>query len=194
MKTHILEIKSIYGKILYTYESDSPPTVKDAVEEAVKNRASLNGASGIHRDLITPLRFLLDQPGKIRAYKLTTAEGKSPIAPANGHLALTYEVGNFYEEMNANTDETKGCRQGINLATIDWCLKEWKDGYRIFICEFEAKDIAAIPIGSDGKFRVFRCTVVGEKNLNKMVAIVDPVEEPSEYEKYGVDSRFDKMD
>jgi hypothetical protein len=44
-------------------------------------------------------------------------------------------------------------------------MREWSAGYRILIAEFEAADIAAIPIGSDGKFRVFRCTIVGEKDL-----------------------------
>ena len=54
---------------------------------------------------------------------------------------------------------------GIHLATLDWCLKDWKPGYRILVAEFAAADIAAIPIGSDGKFRVRRCTIVGEKAL-----------------------------
>ena len=36
------------------------------------------------------------------------------------------------------------------------------------LAEFEAKDIAAIPIGSDGKFRVHRCTIVGEKDLAEL--------------------------
>jgi hypothetical protein len=51
-------------------------------------RANLTRANGIHRDLVTPLRILLEQPGPIRAYKLVTAEGSGPF---NG--GITYEVG-----------------------------------------------------------------------------------------------------
>jgi len=51
------------------------------------------------------------------------------------------------------------------VASLDWCLKEWKEGYRILVVEFMKEDVAAIPIGSDGKFRVFRCKVIYEKNL-----------------------------
>jgi hypothetical protein len=47
-------------------------------------------------------------------------------------------------------------------------MKEWKDGYRILIAEFTAKDIAAIPTATDGKFRVFRCKIVGEKDLKEI--------------------------
>jgi hypothetical protein len=34
--------------------------------------------------------------------------------------------------------------------------------------EFAVEDIAAIPIASDGKIRLHRCKVVGEKNLAEM--------------------------
>jgi hypothetical protein len=44
-------------------------------------------------------------------------------------------------------------------------MKAWEKGYHILIVEFTAKDIAAIPIATDGKFRVHRCKVVGEKDL-----------------------------
>ena len=44
-------------------------------------------------------------------------------------------------------------------------MTRWKTTYRILLCEFRAEDIAAIPIGSNGKFRVRKCRVVGEKDL-----------------------------
>ena len=44
-------------------------------------------------------------------------------------------------------------------------LREWIEGYRILVVEFEAADITSIPTGTDGKFRVHRCTVIAEKSL-----------------------------
>ena len=122
--------------------------------------ATLQGAMGINKFLLTPLYILLDQPGSIRAYKIVKASGEGIYNSGINYLATdTFEVA------CADTDETNDCGAGINLATLDWCLKEWKTGYRILIMEFLAADIACIPIASDGKFRVFRCKRVGEKNV-----------------------------
>ena len=125
--------------------------------------ANLSGVAGTNKYLCTPLQILFDQPDRIRAYKLVKANG---LAPFNG--GLIYELGKDYEVPDANTDETEQCAKGINLATLDWCMKEWKEGFRIFIAEFTAKDIAAIPTATDGKFRVFRCKIVGEKDLKEI--------------------------
>jgi len=67
--------------------------------------------------------------------------------------------------MIQNTDESALCAAGINVATLDWCMKEWKSSWRILIVEFTAADIACIPCSSDGKFRLRKCKVVGEKDL-----------------------------
>jgi hypothetical protein len=64
---------------------------------------------------------------------------------------------------------------GINLATLDWCMSNYQEGYRILVAEFTAKDIAAIPVGSDGKFRVRKCNIVAEKDLTEL-GLVKPVE------------------
>jgi hypothetical protein len=122
--------------------------------------ANLYRAVGVSAYASTPLMMLLDQPGKIRAYKLVNVDGYGPF---NG--GVYYEVGLCVEELVASTDPSEHCGAGINVATLDWCIREWKEGYRILVIEFEAKDIAAIPVASDGKFRIFRCDVVGEKNL-----------------------------
>jgi hypothetical protein len=47
-------------------------------------------------------------------------------------------------------------------------MKEWQPGYRILLAEFQATDIASIPTGTDGKFRVHRCKIVGEKDLGEI--------------------------
>ena len=129
------------------------------LQDADLRGAYLQGASGINKLLLSPLHMLRDQPGSIRAYKLVTADGFGPTYPS-----IVYEVGKTVAA-DAETDESIECARGINLATLDWCLKEWRQGQRILVVEFTAADIAAIPINSDGKFRVHRCTVVAEKSL-----------------------------
>jgi uncharacterized protein YjbI with pentapeptide repeats len=131
--------------------------------------ANLSGANGAQPERCTPLLMLLDQPGSIRAYKLVTDEG---IGPFNG--GITYQVGESYEVADADTNPHEHCAAGINVATLDWCLKEWQQGYRVLIVEFTAADIACIPTATDGKFRLHRCRVVGEKDITPLVQ--QPVE------------------
>ncbi len=119
--------------------------------------AYLSGATGIAAERCTDLLMLLDQVGKIRAYKLTRADGSGPTYPG-----LTYEVGSVAMVTGANTDPDDHCGAGVNLATLPWCLSQWRPGYRIFVCEFARADIACIPTATDGKFRVHRCKVVRE--------------------------------
>jgi uncharacterized protein YjbI with pentapeptide repeats len=125
---------------------------------------NLFGAKGINKHLTTPLYLFLDQPGKIRAYKLVQPNGEGPY---NG--GIVYEIGKTYEVPGACCDEFEHCAAGINVATLDWCLREYRDGYRILLVEFEKADIACIPVGSDGKFRLFRCQVVGEKDMAELL-------------------------
>ena len=86
----------------------------------------------------------------------------------NFRFTFSHELGKEYEVLSASTDESLHCAEGINLATLDWCMREWQEGYRILIAEFTAKDIACIPIATYGKFRVFRCKIVGEKDLKEI--------------------------
>lgn len=123
--------------------------------------AALHGAQGINPRRVNDLLILLDQPGRVWAYKLVDHEYRSPIQSTS---KLTYRVGDSHSEPNANTDATVQCAKGINVATLSWCVAHWYEGYRIMVVEFSAKDIAAIPSG-DGKFRVRKCRVVGEKDL-----------------------------
>lgn len=163
-----MHITSTGGAILY--DAPKQRTIAAALVEAVEreanlSEANLSGAIGPNKYLVSPLQMLRDQPGPIRAYKLVTAGLRSPIQLSH---RLTYEIGSQIEELHANTDESIDCAAGINVASLDWCLREWWPGWRILIVEFTAADIAAIPITTDGKFRVFRCTVVGEKDLAEL--------------------------
>jgi hypothetical protein len=135
--------------------------------------ADLSGAKGIHRWVTTPLHLLFDQPGPMRLYKLTLPNGEGPY---NG--GIVFRVGESYQVADANTDENESCGAGINVATLDWCLKEWQPGRRIFVVEFTAADIAAVPLGSDGKVRLHRCKVVAEKDLSEFIAKMN--EKPEE--------------
>jgi hypothetical protein len=125
--------------------------------------ANLGFAKGLQPERSNELLLLREQVGKIRAYKLVTADLKSPIQSDN---PITYEIGSTVQA-EADTDEAQDCGAGINLATLPWCLNEHLEGHRILVCEFTAKDIAAIP-NADGKFRVHKAKVVKELDLTEM--------------------------
>jgi len=126
------------------------------------SRANLSGAIGVSYERVTPLAILLDQVGKIRAYKLVNANGEGPIKGG-----VKYEKGKTVSA-KANTDTQAQCAEGINLATLDWCMMNWQEGYHILIAEFSRKDLACVPIATDGKFRVHSCKIVGEKDLKEL--------------------------
>jgi hypothetical protein len=132
------------------------------LSRAYLSRANLSGADGISKYRTTPLYMLLDQVGKIRAYKLTNAKGEGPFSGG-----IKYIVGETVS-CNADTNENNQCSYGISVATLDWCIANWQEEYKIKIVEFTAKDIACIPIASDGKFRVSKCKVIGEKDLKEL--------------------------
>jgi hypothetical protein len=128
--------------------------------------ANLSGAVGFLRERHMDLLILLDQPGPIRAYKLVTADGDSPIYDST---KLRYEVGATLEVANADTDPYNPCGIGIHVATLPWVLREWQPGWRVMLVEFTTADIACIPTATDGKFRLHRCTVVGQKDISALV-------------------------
>ena len=97
-------------------------------------------------------------------YKLVTKDGTGPF-----YSDITYRIGELYSIADADTDETVQCGTGISVATLPWCLRNHRDGYRVLIVEFTAKDIAAIPVGTDGKVRLHRCKVVAEKDISSFI-------------------------
>jgi len=127
--------------------------------------ANLTGAMGIVCERHTDLLMLLDQPGRIRAYKLVTTDGYSPLSETRLH----YSIGATVEVADANTDPAEPCGTGIHVCTLPWALREWRPGYSVLLVEFAATDIACIPTATDGKFRLHRCTVVGEKDVSAWV-------------------------
>ena len=131
--------------------------------EANLSVANLAEANGINPYMTTPLFLLKDQIGKIRAYKLVDSEQEGPYQGG-----IVYKIGKTVSVKNACTDINQQCAPGISLATLDWCIKDWREGYKILIAEFTRKDIAAIPTATDGKFRVSKCKIVGEKDLGEI--------------------------
>jgi len=98
--------------------------------------------------------------GRVRAFKYTTQEGKSPTR--TGDEALTYRVGDIVSVKNADKSKSADCSYGINLASKDWIKDNINGDQRVFACEFEIEDLAAVPHRSGGKFRVFKCEVIEE--------------------------------
>ena len=130
-------------------------------------RADLCGAKGVNKLLATPLYLLLEQVGKIRAYKLVNAvyEGKT-------YGGIRFKVGKSYTEPECDFDESEDCAAGINLATLDWCLARHEEGDHVLVAEFskrhKGEDNICIPLASTGKFRVKHCRIVREKSLKEL--------------------------
>lgn len=122
-----------------------------------------DGVIGFSKFRTTPLYGMLDQPGEIVAYKLVAENYTGPF-----YSGLVYTVGSEVSVEDADTNECESCSYGINLATLDWCLRHCHRENRIMMCSFRREDIAAIPVGSDGRFRVRRCRVIGEKDLKEL--------------------------
>ena len=124
--------------------------------------ADLRGANGITPERVSPLHLYRYQlPGaELVAFKLVNANSEGPF---NG--GVVYRPGELVSVGNANTDPLQGCAAGINVATLDWCLREWRETYRILRVAFTTADIAAIPVATDGKLRLHRCRVVDEMDL-----------------------------
>jgi len=124
--------------------------------------AVLSGAIGVAPERASPLHLYRFQlPGvELVAFKLVNGRGEGPF---NG--GIVYTPGEMVSVDDADTDVDEDCGAGINVATLDWCLGRWREGYRILRVAFTTEDIAAIPTSSDGKFRLHRCRVVDEVDL-----------------------------
>ncbi|WP_296683392.1 pentapeptide repeat-containing protein [Flavobacterium sp.] len=73
MKTTI-EIKSIFGKVLFTYTNENA-TIKDAVEQAIKEKVSLNHADLRSANLCSANLYLADlSSADLRSANLSSAD------------------------------------------------------------------------------------------------------------------------
>ena len=123
-------------------------------------RANLCGAKNIFPKIFrNALSILKHQTGKLKAFKYFTKLDGRLISP---YQHTDYVVGKTYIADKYNTDETELCGEGLNVATLEWCLRDTKCAKNIAYCEVEfyASDIVAIPFISDGKFRVKKMKLV----------------------------------
>jgi len=103
------------------------------------------------------LYLLKFQPAetKLRAWKYLR-NGLSP------YREVAYAVGKVYSVKEYSGDERILCDAGLNVATLDWCLADsvGKDAVEFLEVEFKAGDIIAVPLATDGKFRVRKLKVL----------------------------------
>ena len=74
--------------------------------------------------------------------------------------------------MGGRRQAVGGASWWIAVATLPWVMREWRDGFKVLIVEFWAADIACIPTATDGKFRLHRCRVVGERDVSRLVKVM----------------------
>jgi hypothetical protein len=118
--------------------------------------ADLRNATNIERLYQSNLAILKIQKGKLRAFKYLDDNNRSP------YRDKIYEIGKTYTCDKYDSDERHLCGAGLNIATLDWCLRNtYCDLTKTYIeIEFNAEDILAIPYNTDGKFRVRKLKVI----------------------------------
>lgn len=180
-----IEIKSFWGKILFSYEAVDN-SIKKTLEEAKKQGANLQGAylyganlqdaKNLPNIYKTSLYILKQQPAntKLRAYKYLNGD----LSP---YQNFSYEIGKTYTVENSNDDELELCGEGINVATLDWCLRDTNCNLtKTYIeVEFYAKDLI-IPYFSDGKFRIKKggkVKVVRKLTKKELQEVIRPINE-----------------
>ncbi len=116
------------------------------------------------KPLFKPDLYLLKEcTGKIYAWKYIQ-DGKTPYQGA------VYEVGKTYTEDDYCSDEMVNCGKGLNVGTLNWCYwnSNRNENTEFLKCEFMAKDVAAIPYTTDGKFRIKKMKVVEKKTVKQV--------------------------
>ncbi len=133
--------------------------------------ADLRGARIEWVDILrSPLNILKYQKGTLTAYKYLRDDMKSP------YHNFKYVIGKEYSTSDFDSNEFNNCGKGLNVATLEWCLKDSKvqlNKFRYIEVEFKAEDIVAIPYWSDGKFRVRKLKVVREVTKEELKKIVE---------------------
>lgn len=106
------------------------------------------------------------------AFKYVSSQDKG--SPTQDNHRIIYSPGKIITVKSYDTDEKVDCGKGINVATLMWCLhnagdiyfEKAKSGYifdrRFQLVKLECKvqDIVAIPLKTDGKFRVKKAKVL----------------------------------
>ena len=132
--------------------------------------ANLIGTNALTRIYQSDLAILKCQKGKLRAFKYLD-DSRSP------YRNIEYKVGEIHKSEDYSDDERVLCAEGINVATLDWCLRDTNcDLSKTYIeVKFDAKDIVAIPYNTDGKFRVKKMTVIRKIPKEELEAYLKPL-------------------
>ena len=83
-----------------------------------------------------------------------------------------YEVGKEYSANEFDSNEANLCGNGLNVATLTWCLKDSFRADEFIEVEFLAGDIVAIPYATDGKFRVKKLKVLQQINRKEAINLL----------------------
>jgi hypothetical protein len=122
--------------------------------------ANLRAAKNLSSQFGCDLNLLRWQKNLLIAFKYLNEQ----ISPYQNFM---YTIGETYTCEDGNADPRILCDKGINLATLEWCLRETDQDltktYAVF--EFYPSDILTIPYNSDGKFRVKKAVYL--RNLTK---------------------------
>ena len=145
--------------------------LRDAnLQDANLQGADLQGADNLPKIHQSNLAILKQQKGKLRAFKYLNGS-TSP------YRNTEYTLGETYKSENYSDDERVLCEKGLNVATLDWCLRNTNcDLTKTYIeVEFDAKDIVAIPYNTDGKFRVKKFSVIREISKAELEEYLKPL-------------------
>ena len=130
------------------------------LEGANLREVNLEGADNYNFNINrSDLNILKYQKNKIIAFKFLKYDMTAPYYNTKYKINETYTV-EYY-----NDCEHDNCGSGINVATLEWCLRNTNSDlnhYKYVEVEFDASDIVAIPYHSDGKFRVKKMKILRE--------------------------------
>ena len=126
--------------------------------------ANLSGAD-LSETILEGINWLVyigitpNEKGIAYAYKITNKDGEGIYQGG-----INYTKGKTFSVDSVDKDVNTQCSYGINLATYRWCLEARQTtSQRLFMFKFNiSPDNCVCPIASDGKFRVKKCTKVGE--------------------------------
>ena len=101
--------------------------------------------------------ILPDNTGIARAYKVINNIGEGIYTGG-----INYLKGINFNIPKVDPDVFVQCSTGIHLATLAWCLNnKQKETDKLLMFSFNVKD-AICPVATDGKFRVKKCSKIGE--------------------------------
>src|SRR3972149_3676518 len=118
-----LSVADLAGAVLYGAN----------LSDADLSGANLSGADlkNVVRNCVDELTILRFQAGNIRALKLVTDKYKSPMLHGRNGIPFDCHVGKILKSNDAERDERINCARGISVATPNWILHNYKEGYRI---------------------------------------------------------------